>query len=451
MDYTALVGELSDLSSARRWLVGLSGGIDSSVLLDLLVAWRRERPGLPSLGAIHVNHGLQAGADDWQAHCQAFCDERDVPLLTRAVDVSEFGTGEAAARAARYSVFEEEIGEGDVLLLAHHLDDQVETFFLRLMRGAGVEGLAAMPARRALGNGRLVRPLLATSRSELQAYAAEQELGFVDDPSNDDPAMDRNFLRGQVLPLLEQRWPAYRATVSRATAHMASAAALLAEHVAVPETEYTAMGDPGIGVPALMLDGEEAACARLRSWLRTLGIAAPDRAVLVEFLRQLRQGAPSAAPQLMADGRQLRRYRDALYLLPVLDEAALAQTQPLPPGQSLQLPGVGRLALEPVLEDGLEGGLALGPGEVPSIAWRDSASRCRLLGKEHSSSIKQLLQENGVPPWWRDHVPLLWVGEELLCVGDLARCASPRWRDKTHPGQALWRFVWQRPQEPVDK
>ena len=162
------------------------------------------------------------------------CRSLQLQLNTCAVDVRADGSGEAAARTARYRAFQEQLPTGAVLFLGHHLDDQVETFFLRLLRGAGVEGLAAMPRRRTLGEGLLVRPLLDCGRSEIEHYAARHGLEYVEDPSNSNTVMDRNFLRAKLLPLLASRWPSYRQTVARASAHMAAAASVLDRSTGCP-------------------------------------------------------------------------------------------------------------------------------------------------------------------------------------------------------------------------
>ena len=202
-----LLAGLSQYRASPRWLVGFSGGLDSTALLDLLVQLSRSEQ-LPPLMAVHVNHGLSPNADAWQLHCEQVCRRLGVPLESRRVEVSNSGKGvEAAAREARYAVFEELLEPGGVVLLAHHLDDQVETFFLRLLRGAGTQGLSAMPANRALGRGILYRPLLEFSRDQLRDYAAQRQLEWVEDESNAQSGPKRNFLRREVLPLVEQRWP----------------------------------------------------------------------------------------------------------------------------------------------------------------------------------------------------------------------------------------------------
>ena len=216
---------------------------------------------------MHVNHQLQDQADQWQAHCRALCAGLGVPLVEQRVSLDAAGDGpEAAARRARYAVFEQLLGDEDVLFMAHHLDDQVETLMLRLMRGAGLTGLAGMPAERALGAGRLVRPLLGRPRRDLAAYAREQGLSWVEDPSNRDTTPDRNFLRHEVLPLLAARWPGYRETVGRAAAHLADAGKLLGYHYPLPDTRYSCCGDPGLALEALVDCEPAQAQLTFRGW-----------------------------------------------------------------------------------------------------------------------------------------------------------------------------------------
>ena len=194
LNYTDLESQLRELHSASQWYVGFSGGIDSTVLLHLLHEWCAANPDAPTLSAIHINHGMQSSANEWQRHCEEICRSLQLVLRARPVEVHATGTGEAAAREERYRAFTEQLDPNAVLFLGHHLDDQVETFFLRLMRGAGVEGLVAMPRSRALGEGQLVRPLLDFGRAEIESYAVQHGLAHVEDPSNQSTDMDRNFL-----------------------------------------------------------------------------------------------------------------------------------------------------------------------------------------------------------------------------------------------------------------
>jgi tRNA(Ile)-lysidine synthase len=436
--------QLTALQGAPHWYVGFSGGVDSTVLLHLLHRWCTAHPTAPPLSAIHVNHQLQSASQDWQRHCERVCQALGLPLLNRSVDVPAAGRGEAAARAARYAAFESQLSPGAVLFLGHHLDDQVETFFLRLMRGAGVEGLAGIPPSRALGEGLLVRPLLQYPRADIEAYAALHRLAFVEDPSNTDTAMDRNFLRARLLPLLASRWPSYRHAVARASGHLAGAAATLADVLGTPGTVYSVLGDPGLPLAPLLASSPAVAATQLRSWLHAGGYKAPASAALAEFLRQL-QVAADGEPTLACGSYTLRRYQGGVFLLPVWDAAPPAGEMALAPGETCDVAGVGILSVRPCLHSSQRPGLRFSAGEQLTVAWRKGGESCRLPGRAGSRSLKSVLQELQVPPWWRQRVPLLYSGGELLAVGGLLLCASSHWRTVAAPGEQLWNFHWERP------
>lgn len=431
---------LARTAHASRWFVAFSGGLDSTVLLHLVNSWRQSHPGSPELLAWHINHGLQDAANEWQLHCATVCDDWGIPLVVNRARVGPAGKGvEAAAREARYTVFSQELAEGDVLLMAHHLDDQVETFFLRLLRGAGLQGMSAMPSERVLGSGLLLRPLLETGREQLRDYAQEQGLAYVDDPSNTDTSMDRNFLRHQVIPLLGERWSGYRQTVTRASGHVASALATLEHNLPQPVTVYSTLGDPGLPLQVLTSGSRDVAAIRLRAWLRSAGLSMPDHAAADEFLRQLNEAAEDSSPRLDCGSYSLQRYGDAVYLLPEPWQGA-SRAGPLRGGTSCEVAGVGLLSL---VTSPVEG-IALAEGECVDISWRSGGERCKPQGRGHSQTLKKLLQERAVPPWWRDRVPLVFLGGEMLAVGDLWLCESSRLRQSPRGGDSLWQFQWKR-------
>ncbi len=426
--------KLSSLTNAGHWYLAYSGGLDSTVLLQLLCDWRDSHPDSPPLTAVHVNHGLQEAADDWQRHCAHHCEQLDVPLLAHSVDVTRAGQGlESAARDGRYQVFEGLLDDNDVLFMAHHLDDQVETFFLRLMRGAGAEGLAAMPAQRPLGKGQLVRPLLSLSREQLRDYTSERALAFIEDPSNLDPAFDRNYLRSQVLPLLRERWPAYRASVSRAAEHLGDVVDLLSREGAVLTTCHNAWGDVGFSLEELASE-QRMACQQLRAWLRARALPMPDQASLQEFIRQLQQGDETGHPRLDCGAYRLQRYRQAVYQVPPDLPEGMPQSRELGPGESVRVPGVGSVSLLPTTGRGL----GLHEGETVTLDWRRHGERCRIVDKGHSSSVKQFLQESGVPPWWRQRMPMLYRDGQLLAIADLALCQTPWFQERALEGEKNW-------------
>lgn len=287
------------LAPAERLCVGLSGGCDSVVLLHVL-----KQLGLGErLTAIHVHHGLSPNADAWADFCAAYCERLAVPLTIARVAVDrQSGLGlEAAARAARYAAFSASAAE--ILLLAQHQGDQAETLLFNLLRGSGVAGAAGMPAERPLGRQRLLRPLLTCSRAELEAYAHDHDLRWIDDESNADTQYSRNFLRHEVLPVLGRRFPAAGASLALAAQHFAEADELLAELAA---NDWNAACAEPAEAPVLGIL-RQLSLPRLKNLLRyrmrQLGWRAPAAARLDEFARQLLTAAPDRHPQLdLADG-----------------------------------------------------------------------------------------------------------------------------------------------------
>ena len=446
LHFSNLDAWLTSRMSAARWCVAFSGGPDSTVLLHLLQSWCSNHPGdTPSLVAVHVNHGMQGDADSWQAHCEALCHSWDIPIITHRATVENAGQGaEAAARQARYQHFEAEIKSGDVLFMGHHLDDQVETFFLRLMRGSGLSGLSAMPQRRELGAGELIRPLLKTERSLLQDYITAHQLSAIQDPSNLDTTLDRNYLRQTVLPLLEERWGGYRQTVVRAAEHAAVSQAVVNECLPAPKTVFSVMGDPGIEQRELNSVSADAAMIKLRRWLRVGGYPMPDQLLLQEFMRQLREGAAASSPRLACSSFVLQRYQNRVYLLPDFPgvEDGLSPSKPLAliPGEMCEVAGVGEVGI--IRGEGE--GLHLGDEDKLELRWRAGGERCRPMGSPYHQRLKKLFQEHAVPPWWRERVPLLYLGDELLAVGGLWLCETSHLRRETVLPEGLWQLRWQR-------
>jgi tRNA(Ile)-lysidine synthase len=350
----------------------------------------------PRLGgrlvAVHVDHGLHGDAARWREHCALRACGRGL---------------EAAAREARYGCFEALLEPGEVLLLAHHLDDQAETLLLRLLRGAGPDGLAAMPRCRPLGAGLLLRPLLDVPRSDLLREARHRGLDWVEDPGNTGVDFDRSYLRNEVLPRLAARWPAYARTFGRAASLMRDLTdALPGEALA---ERCSLVGDPGFST-ACLPDEASASMRAVRRWLREHGLAAPPAARLAAFCSQLAAGQGA---EMALDGWLLRRYRDAVYLHPPLPTPGLAP-HPVRAGDTVALDGIGHVTL--LAAGGVPGGAAL------TLRPRRGGERLRRADGTHLD-LKTLFQTLGVPPFWRPRVPLLFAGDELLAVGPWRRAA----------------------------
>jgi tRNA(Ile)-lysidine synthase len=339
----------------ERLAVGLSGGVDSVVLLHLL---KSERASARRLTAVHVHHGLSPHADAWAAFCRGLCKRWKIPFVVKKVKVTKAGEGlEAAARRARYEAFRE---IEDDIALAHTLDDQAETVLMNLLRGAGVRGAAGMPEAAAFHGRRLVRPILSKSRKWVEAYARRHGLQWIEDESNADEALTRNFIRRSVAPLLERKYPKWREALARAARHMAKKEA-----------------------------GKE---ELLRRFLAGRGLRAPSEAKLAEMLKQL--GANGARTLIEHDGARLRKYRNKL-LVENPDRSFAFEFTPAT-GR-----GIRRKSL-------MEKPFAIRP--------RSGGERLQPDPRRPRRTLKNLFQEAGVPPWQRDGLPMLFCGDDLVWV-----------------------------------
>ncbi len=267
-----LAGTEGPLSCVVAW----SGGVDSTVLLHLLLRARRLRGARLTVRALHVDHGLQAAAAGFSRFCRATARRWRVPLRVVRAEVrpARGDSLEQAARVARRRAFAANLAPGELLLTAQHADDQLETVLLALLRGAGPAGLAGMPAVMALGAGRLLRPLLDARRDEISAYARAQQLAWVNDPTNEHTRFDRNYLRAHVLPPLRTRWPMLARTVARSARHCATAVQMQA--TAAARDLALAADGADLQIPVLRRWSAARRAAVLRAWIQAAGARAPN-------------------------------------------------------------------------------------------------------------------------------------------------------------------------------
>lgn len=428
---------LQRLSGYRDLWVGYSGGLDSSVLLSLLVSYPQLRA---KIKVIHVHHGLSPNADQWVLHCQRYCEHLQVPLRVEYVSVALGSNLEERARLARYHVFESLLQAHDAVVLAHHQTDQSETVLLNMLRGAGVDGLGAMAEQRACGHGVVLRPLLSFPKTHLQSYAHALGMTWIDDETNDSDRWSRAYLRAHVMPMLRARWPAVEASLVACADHCRQAQQHLnylahSEGVDFSQLQLT-IPDELLGSidhsssevlrPARRrnkndhqtLSNHARLSNVLRVWFKHHLHQAPSAAQLDCVIHELLLAKPDAQPLVCLGAWSVRRYRNTLYLLPKdRDEQAIAacvwQNFPDP----LALSTSQRLLAKPK-----RGGLVIPSTGRIEIRSRQGGETFRWRGQ--TKSLKVLFQEWGIPPWKRVQIPLLYVNARLMAIVGYAEMDS---------------------------
>jgi tRNA(Ile)-lysidine synthase len=401
--------------AASGLVVALSGGADSACLLAALA-----QPDLPPfrglpVRAVHIDHAMQPAAAGFQHACEELCRRLGVPLAVLRVSVATGGSIEAAARDARYAGLARQLTLGECLLTAHHAEDQAETVLLQLLRGAGLKGLSAMPVCRRWHRGWHLRPLLGVGQRDLRRYGAAAGVAAVSDPMNLDLRFDRVFVRRQLWPLVEQRWPGAAAALSRTARHAADAQALLDESADLamrPLRDGTTLSVSGLrplSAPAQL--------NVLRHWMSAGGVQPPSAARLREALRQVIAAADDQLPVIAWGEHALRRYQNRLFLTtarpPRLGEP---RNWGIAAGATLDLgPGLGTLRWSPQT-----GGLDhCRLPETLVVRRRCGGETLKPQRRGRTVSLQHLCQSEGVVPWMRDALPLVYAGNDLVAVGDL--------------------------------
>ena len=407
----AALGRLVRRHVGVRVLVAFSGGVDSTVLLHAL---SQQLPPHRLL-ALHVDHSIQPGSGEWAIHCVKVCNQWGIQIRKTVLTPAAAGhLDEAACRDARYAWFEGLIQPGDVLVTGHHRDDQVETVLYRLLRGSGVRGLGGIHPERPLGSGVLARPFLGCSRDAITAYAAEQGLSWVIDPSNEDRRYDRNFLRHEIIRPLVARWPASGRSIDRAARHLRHAHALLGE---IAGQDYDELWEPAanccLGHHGCMeverLD--RLSIGRrfnlLRYWMSRNGYQPPGAKRLDELWRQAKVARDDGNVRVAWPDAEFRRFRAYLYLLPRQLMGALPDSISWTTQSPIQCPGVG-LRLHARVSN--EGSLRLKTewSTRLELSWLRRRARLKPTGGQHRRRLRNIFQESRIPPWERRRLPMIY-------------------------------------------
>lgn len=420
------------------YVVAYSGGMDSHVLLTCCNQLR-----LP-VRAVHVHHGLQSVADEWVVHCQGICKALDIRLDILYIDARKKHrqSPEEAARDARYQALQDNMRENEVLLTAQHRNDQAETLLLQLFRTASSAGLSAMPASRRFGRFVHLRPLLAFSRKEIESFARENALHWIEDPTNLDTSFDRNYVRQHLIPELENRWPNITEQLATVAGLQSGNLQVLEDMAAIdlanakrtPEHSIEFGGHQVISILSISCLKQLSYARRfnlLRYWLLQeipvnnvagqLTKVSPTRKLLEEIVRSLIDSRSDANPVIFSTGYEFRKFQGELYLLTTGPEIMGQVTLDWCPVQPVSIPALNvQLRAVKTKGNGLNRELL---AESLKIRFRQGGERLHPAGRRHSQSLKKLFQEAGIPQWQRDNIPLLYYGDELIAVIGLWICA----------------------------
>jgi tRNA(Ile)-lysidine synthase len=330
------------------------------------------------------------------------------------------------------------LSEKDILLVAQHQDDQLETVLLQLIRGSGVQGLAAMPKIAEFGRGRLLRPFLEIPKTAIIDYAQQHALTWVEDPTNFSDEFDRNFLRHHILPALKNRWPSVAKTVSRSAHHCADAQQLLSEMGDNLLATVLNPSDHTLSIRHLRYLAAPKQTLVIRHWFSHHGLRMPSTALVRDIFQNLVYAKASANPQLKTAQATIRRYQDKIYCL--TDEPATFSTTPLlwPKNtQQIQLPDRSSLQCIPS-NSGIP--LRLWQSSTITVRWRQGGETIRLVGREGHHRLKHWFQEEKIPPWQRERIPLVYFDQHLAAIADQALSA-----EVYCDGEACYQLKWHCP------
>lgn len=411
VSFTDILSVFQRLTEIQRFWIAYSGGLDSSVLLHLLSTNRDQLDS--DIIAIHVNHQISKNSDVWTKHCEITCEQLGIELKKITIDASNpEGTGpEAHARQLRYDAIRQLIDNNDVLLTAHHQDDLAETFILQLMRGAGPEGLAGIPLIIPFGIGWIMRPLLGYTRKQLEDYARNNNLEWVEDESNLDLDIDRNFVRKNVMPCLEQRWPAATRTIARSARHQSDMIEILKEIAVLDFEKVRCNTNDSLNIAEFKKLSESRQKNLLRYWFRLNGHSLPSNNIIRHILSGIINARNDSMPLIQWKDTEIRRYRDKIYIMKPSGNTVDGYTWHMETPLTFEW---GSLHAKPVTGRGVRASSII--DNTIEVRFRAGGEKIYPVGRHETHKLKKLFQETGIPPWRREKIPLLYINNQLAAV-----------------------------------
>ncbi len=402
--------------NTKTVFVAYSGGVDSHVLLHLVALSQDLKL---KVTAVYIDHGLQVEANEWAEHCERIALALGVDFKCIKVDINKIAgqSLEELARDARYQALKSLLGENDIVLLAQHRDDQMETVLLQLFRGSGVQGLSGMPLSKTFGKGLMCRPLLDVSKQQIIEYAEATKLGWVEDPSNKSDDFDRNFLRNQIVPQLKKKWPALDKTISRSARHCANNHHLT-EVLAKELLSHIAEDDQSVlDIKQLLVLDVDRQYLVIRQWFKANQLRMPSEKIVQNIVNEVVHADESKKPEIRGQGYRIKRYRTKLFCLkPSIVDRVDGEQVWAKGSMELKLESHSRL----LISDSDKGILKqVWESATIVVKYRQGTEKIRLPGRKGSHSLKKLYQEKAIPPWQRSYIPLIYLDDNLAAVADL--------------------------------
>ena len=413
---------VTETGSGNKCWIAFSGGIDSTALLHNLVI-QCDELNIP-LHAIHINHNLYEISDSWSRHCEEICRFYNVEAEILNVDASTHGSSspEEYARDLRYMKMEQLLGDNELLFLAHHREDQAETLLLQLMRGAGPEGLSGMPFKKKLGRGWMIRPLLVYSKQDLKQYNLENNLEWIEDPSNRDTRIYRNFIRHKVMPLLREKWPSAVNSIARAAENQSDYLEILDEVARMDHKVCRGTNNAELLIDKLTALSIARQKNLLRYWIRLNEHALPSSVKLHQILVEVVNARQDAMPCIQWKNTEIRRHRNRIYIMHPLPDCSDRGTIRWNLHEPLSLP-YGFLIAKHTTGDGIKSSIIV--DDSLDVSFRKGGEAMHATGSTNSKKLKKLYQEADIPAWLRDKIPLLYSRDNLVAVAGL-------WVDKKY-------------------